>query len=182
MPGPKGLKITRTTISIPRQLKARMEAVTEPVNWSALACRTFEAKLAEIAAKKEQKSMDDVVTRLRASMRRAEDEQYRQGEQCGREWVEDRAEADELIRLERWKAKMGWEWAQFFADDPNGAYSVAELVVFVIWPEDDGDRSNAQSFWEGVLGDDISTADDPQFVKGFIEGALDLWDQVKNKL
>jgi hypothetical protein len=177
-------KSARTTISMPRQLKEQMEAVTEPVNWSALACRAFEAKLAEIAAKKEQKSMDDVITRLRASMRRVEDEQYRQGEQCGREWVEDLAEADQLIRLERWKARAGWEWDQLFSsDDQNRAYSMAELCVFEMWPEDDGDRGCARSFWEEALhGDDMSAADDPQFVKGFIEGALDLWNQVKHKL
>jgi hypothetical protein len=176
------IKSARTTVSVPRQLKEQMEAVTESVNWSALACRAFEAKLAEIAAKKEQKSIDDVVTRLRASMRQVEDEQYRQGKQCGREWVEDRAEADELIRLERWKAKMGWEWDQFFADHPNNAYSSAELFVFEIWPEDEGDRGTAQVFWVEALGDDSSAADDPQFVKGFIEGALELWDQVKDRL
>jgi hypothetical protein len=179
MPGP----YARTTISVPPTLKSQMDAVEESVNWSAVACRAFEAKLAEIAAKKEQKSMDDVITRLRASMRRVEDEQYRQGTQCGREWVEDRAEANDLIRLERWKARVGWEWDQLFSrDDQNNAYSMAELLVFEIWPEDDGDRSTAQSFWEEALGDDTSAVDDPQFVKGFAEGALELWDEIKDKL
>jgi hypothetical protein len=158
-------KSARTTISVPHHLKAQMEAVTEPVNWSALACRAFEAKLAEIAAKKEQKGMDDIVTRLRASKRRVEDEHYQQGDATGREWVKDQAEADELMCLERWKAKIGWEWDRLFTDD-----LVAELVVFAVWPEHDGDRGMANHFWEEVLGDDTSAADDPQFVKGLSKG------------
>jgi hypothetical protein len=180
---PDEIKSARTTISVPRQLKARMEAVAEPVNWSALACRAFEAKLAEIAAKKEQKSMDDIITRLRASKWRVENEQYQQGDAAGRDWVKDLAEADELRRLERWKAEMGQYWAGCFTgDDQNCAYSAAEQVVFTVWPEHDGDRAVVRDFWEQALGDDTSAADDPQFVKGFVEGALALWDEVKDQL
>ena len=55
----------RTTISVPLELKKRMDKVKEDVNWSALACRAFEQKLAEVASKKENKTMNDVITRLR---------------------------------------------------------------------------------------------------------------------
>jgi hypothetical protein len=176
-------KSARTTISVPHHLKAQMEAVTEPVNWSALACRAFEAKLAEIAAKKEQKGMDEIVTRLRASKRRVEDEHSQQGDAAGREWVKDQAEADELMRLERWQAEMGVSWDGYFSDDdPNRAYSAAEQVVFTVWPEYDGNRAAVEDFWTQALGDDTSAADDPEFVKGFVEGALDLWDKVKAQL
>jgi hypothetical protein len=47
----------RTTITVPADLKRRMDAVTEEVNWSALAASAFEAKLTEIAKKKEAKKM-----------------------------------------------------------------------------------------------------------------------------
>ena len=46
-----------------------------------MACRAFEDKLAEIATQKEKKDMSDIVTRLRASKRQAEDAQYKAG--CG---------------------------------------------------------------------------------------------------
>jgi hypothetical protein len=42
-------KHARTTITVPADLKARMEAVGEPVNWSAIACQAFEQGLAKIA-------------------------------------------------------------------------------------------------------------------------------------
>ena len=60
----------RTTISIPRALKSRMDEVTENVNWSAVAARSFEDKLAEIISRKEIREMEEVVERLRASKRR----------------------------------------------------------------------------------------------------------------
>jgi hypothetical protein len=37
------MPMTRTTVSIPVSLKARMDAHEPPINWSAIACRAFEA-------------------------------------------------------------------------------------------------------------------------------------------
>ena len=51
-----------------------------------------------------------------------------------------------------------------------------------IHPKHEGDRSVAEEFWERQLGDQASLAHEPIFVKGFVEGALDLWDQVKDEL
>src|SRR5262245_7183403 len=70
----------RTTITIPLGLKARMDAVSENVNWAGIAGVAFEAKLAEIAARKlEEASMSDAenidmaaaAERLRAEKRRS---------------------------------------------------------------------------------------------------------------
>ena len=158
---PETEKYTRTTISVPPALKEQMEAVETSVNWSALACRAFEEKLAELAAHKEKKDMRDIVTRLRASRRQAEDAQYKAGAEAGREWVEDTAEADELVRLERWKTAAKWEWDHIFGGDPNRNYSAAEQVAFVIWPEHDGNYTMSQVFWERALGDGASGMEDP---------------------
>ena len=127
--------------------------------------------------------MDDVITRLRASKRRVEDEQYHEGEKAGREWAESDAEADELRNLDRWVSRLGHELDTVFVDDTWGsAYSRAEQVAFVVWPEHDGDRRVAETFWEERLGDDTSAADNPHFVRGFVDGALDLWHKVKDQL
>jgi post-segregation antitoxin (ccd killing protein) len=45
-------RTTRTTISVPRDLKDRMDAVGVAVNWSAVACRAFERRVAEIEKRK----------------------------------------------------------------------------------------------------------------------------------
>src|SRR4051812_13093986 len=60
----------RTNISVPQELKARMEAVAEPVNWSSVACEAFESKLAEITARRGARDMREAIERLRASRRR----------------------------------------------------------------------------------------------------------------
>jgi len=176
-------KYTRTTISVPPALKEQMETVEASVNWSALACRAFEDKLAEIAARKEKKDMSDIVTRLRASKRQAEDTQYKAGAEAGREWVTDTAEADELSNLERWHNRLGQDVHAVFDDLAWGrAYSSAELVAFAVWPDRDEDRSAAEEFWGQCLGDETAAADNSQFVRGFVDGALALWDEVKDQL
>jgi hypothetical protein len=179
-------KYARTTISVPPALKEQMETVETSVNWSALACRAFEDKLAEIAAHKEKKDMNDIVTRLRASKRQAEDAQYKAGAEAGREWAGDTAEADELQRLERWSAetRQHWGWDKLFTEGNGSDSPVAELVVSTVWPDADGNYgySSVQDLWEQALGDNTSAKDDPSFVKGFVEGALALWDEVKDQL
>ena len=77
-------KHARTTITVPADLKARMEAIEEPVNWSALACQAFEHKLAEMIKQGGPKNMTDVVARLRASKDRLESEQYQAGQEPGK--------------------------------------------------------------------------------------------------
>jgi hypothetical protein len=175
-------KYARTTISLPPDVKAQMEVVEEPVNWSAIACRAFEDKLAEIAARKEKKDMSDIVARLRASKRQSEDAHYKEGFEIGREWAGDTAEADELERLERWYNRLG-NYVDAMFDDASRP--VADIILEVVWPEESHKGSRGMiwdAFWKPAIGDDISTLDDPSFVKGFVEGALALWGEVKKEL
>jgi hypothetical protein len=148
----------RTTISVPQDLKRRMDAVKEPVNWSAIACRAFEEKLAEIATKKEEKTMIAIIQRLRASK---PDLFYQQGQEDGRRWASEQAKYDDLLRLERLhdRKRAGGEWETLF-DDP---------VI----------RS---SFWRTYVGKSVFTDHHPAFFRGFAEGALALWLEVKDKL
>lgn len=52
----KPAQTPRINITLTGDLKERMQAVTEDVNWSAIASRAFELKLAEIAARKQVKA------------------------------------------------------------------------------------------------------------------------------
>ncbi len=173
-------KHARTTITIPPDLKARMEAVEEPVNWSAIACRAFEQKLAEIIRRKGPKDMAEVIDRLRASRRRHESEQLALGNARGQSWARDQAEVGELILLERLRDECGRrDWDGLFMSGEGDAYGSSEHFVFAIWPERDGDRGAATEFWE-MLGIEHHPQDD--FVRGFAEGALEVWDEVKDRL
>jgi hypothetical protein len=182
-------KATRTSISVPPDLKARMDAVDEPVNWSAVACRAFEAKLAEIATRKGVREMKDVVQRLRASQQQAEDKSYKEGFEAGKEWAMREAEAPELRRLASLKQRLrhDWEYAMFSTDEHTSAYGPAERLLFAVQPDTDGDRQLAAERWAGMLiGCSEDNAErlacDGEFVHGFAEGALDVWSEVENQL
>ena len=176
-------KTVRNTISIPAELKARMHAVEEDVNWSAVASQAFEQKLAEIIQRKGVKDMGDVVARLRASKQAGETEQWTLGVGHGREYAKQAATAAELQRLERWRFSLSqdeWEWC--FQED-SSAYAVCERFVFVIQPDTDGDRRQADEFWEAAVGNDhAALTEDPKYVLGFAAGALEVWGEVKDQL
>jgi hypothetical protein len=173
-------KHARTTITVPADLKARMEVVAETVNWSAIACSAFEQKLGEITKRKGAKDMKEVIDRLRASKQKHESDQYKEGHEAGREWAKNEAEAGELIRLEKLHdACSPAEWGQFFWTSDRDAYGAAELFVFKIWPDDDGDRDAARNFWDGQGHEEYP---DDDFVRAFAEGALEIWGHVKGKL
>ncbi|MBU1702315.1 MAG: hypothetical protein KJ970_12030 [Candidatus Eisenbacteria bacterium] len=178
---------TRTTISVPADLKRRMDKVTEPVNWSALACQAFQGKLAEIASKKEKKNMSDVIERLRASKRSSDSECYKDGYAAGQEWAKNRAEARELERLDSLQARLAHEpsygWNEYFDSDyGSSAYGLGERLYFDLDPEYNGDRSAAKDFWECVVGEKISSDLPDEFIRGFAEGALSIWNEVQGKL
>lgn len=58
----------RTTISIPDALKDRMNAVTERVNWSAVASAAFENEIAKIEVKRRNDQFRQIVERLKGTM------------------------------------------------------------------------------------------------------------------
>ena len=183
--GKKKSNIVRTSISVPRELKRRMDKVKEDVNWSALACQAFQEKLAEIAARKEVKAMADVVERLRASKRKSDNEEYQAGHKEGREWAEGHAEAAELERLkalrDQYEREPTYNWEWFFSGEGQSQFSVGQTLYFAINPvaEEDRDYSAAGEFWESV-----ASTDDPdsEFVRGFADGAIDLWIEVQDQL
>lgn len=171
----------RVTVTVPKDLKARMDAIDEAVNWSAVASRAFEQTLADIISRRGVKQVEDVINRLRASKQRLAAGMYRDGFEAGRSWAEQTAEADELERL----ADIGTErWADMFGSaDSNCAYGPGELFVFTVIPAHDGDRIGASDFWSGIAGDEgEAVSNNPEFVRGFAEGAYALWREVEDKL
>jgi hypothetical protein len=154
-----------------------MEAVEEPINWSAIACRAFALKLAEITTRQEVRQMGDVIARLRASKQQHEAVVYKRGVEAGQEWAKRRAEAAELTRLERLHTELRGDLSQAFHDSADSAYGSGELFFFTICPEDDGDREAASDFWE-----DHEESNDSEYVRGFADGALNVWSEIKDQL
>lgn len=174
------MAVERISVSIPEDLKERMDTVTEPVNWSQVAAQAFEVKLAEIAAKKVERTMDDVAQRLRVSKLEGGSKLVKAGREGGRKWAEDKAEWRELEKLndarddfERGLKKKG---VPYF-------YKTLDWTTFL------GDSASDQAdFWNpyggraaggSQLGKHHPHID---FVVGFWIGALEVYDQLKDTL
>jgi hypothetical protein len=169
------------SISVPPDLRARMDKVKEPVNWSAIACQAFEAKLNEIAKVKELKDMSDVIERLRASKQETASDEYNHGVEAGEEWAKSTAEYAELRRLGELEERTSTvDWEQFFCTGDSDAYGAANRLVFAIQPDTEGSRMAAEEFWEFTVGEDTELTDD--FVRGFADGALKVWHEVKDQV
>jgi hypothetical protein len=179
-------KHARTTISVPPDLKARMDTVDEPVNWSAIACQAFEEKLAEITKRKGAKDMRAAIQRLKVSKRKLEAKGHQVGFKAGETWAMSRAEADELQRLAQFYEACERDssgWVGFFNMSENSsAYSPSERIAIAIGGEEyDGNRGFAQDFWKEV---DLDLRDPAAnlFVRSFVEGAMELWNQIKDEI
>ncbi len=175
----------RTTISVPGELKARMGRVKEPVNWSALACSAFEDKLAEIAARKETKVMNDVVERLRATLRNESSDAFNEGYEAGTKWAENTATAAELKRLESFqktmRARSGRDWGEWFRSKGNHLPWL-ELVKVIQNNKNLRPPTGASAFWKTVRGESSQYSTDGDFLRGFVVGAVDLWTRVQEQL
>jgi hypothetical protein len=171
----------RQIVSIPDDLKKRMDKVADQVNWSAVAASAFEKKLGEIAESKETKDMNDVIQRLRKSKIESEGETFKEGRDAGKSWVENNAEVPELKRLDRYHAENHRD-AWYLCTVESDAFSAAEHLARAITGDNDLDRSGMREFWQGVLGDDEEKIHDDDFLKGFVDGAMELWSEVEGKL
>ena len=123
--------VVRTTISIPADLKRQMDKV-KSANWSAIAYRAFEVEIGAITQTKEKKTMDDVISRLRASKMANDSELFKEGFAAGSLWAKDFAEASELEHLSAFKelrdSEPVYDWQRFFHDESDSAYTTAEFL------------------------------------------------------
>jgi hypothetical protein len=171
---------TRTNISISRDLKKRMDAVKVPVNWSAVAAQAFAKKLKELESQKEVKGMHDVIARLRASQQLESNEDYQTGRKAGEEWAREKATTRELRRLKKFSSEFDcrdWNWSPpMWGGDTCG---IAHYILVEMDPKCEGDRVASEGFWEEALDEQYPEGD---LLRGFCDGALEVWDQVKDKL
>ena len=116
-------------IYIPDALKRRMDAV-EGVNWSPLACRAFEIKLAELITKRGAKDMDDVVARLKALKANTDDELTKAGREHGRAWASNTADKPELELLAAHMKARGGECDRSFRAEVEWGFRSARSVRF----------------------------------------------------
>lgn len=189
MPKNKTRGVARTAVSLAPELLRRMRATKGEVNWSAIAAQAFEAELTRLDIRKGNKKMDHVVERLRASRRECVTSLFETGFMEGRMWAEEVAEEIELRRLERArltaKSQMNFgynNWLLGLRDKPN--ISPRAAFVYCIRPTDYDVlyEEGIDNFWEEVLEVSAPESDESEFVHGFADGALSIWEEVANKL
>jgi hypothetical protein len=174
----------RTSVSLPIDLRKRMDKVGESVNWSLVAVRAFEQELGRIASQKKEKNMSDVISRLRASKNKSNGERFEAGKELGVKWARETAEAEELELLSEHHDAMQRENYDIFAPSAfNDAYGMWESLFFHIHRDDDGDRQACEEFWDVAVGEENRPhLSNGEFLRGFVDGALEVWDEVKNQI
>ena len=108
---------------------------------------------------------------------------YKDGFEAGQEWAKQTAEVNELERLDLYRrSARSNEWDYFFDTEENSAYSGGYTLHLIIHPEQEG-RAESDAFWERVAGPDYNVLSrDGDYVLGFAEGALAVWNEVKDQL
>jgi hypothetical protein len=155
----------RVTLYVSDDLKARMDTAGEAVNWSAVAQRAFlEAVLAR-AVRKDASDMTNVVERLRVSKERVEARDHAAGKARGAMWAKQDAEYDELQRVAEYDGEL--------SDEAGKDHTV---LMSVIDPENEKDPRD----WPDIWGQREAPTD--AFIKGFIEGATEVFDEVADQL
>ncbi len=165
--------MARTNVYVSDELKARMDAVAEPVNWSQVAAAAFEARLAQIVARKGVENMDDVVARLKASKAECESEEHEAGFESGKDWAERQASWRELDRLTTATSESN------FWDAGGDSVNWPRLVLVAMNPAaDDWRASDISDFWKDQCDADPSL----DWLGGFCDGALEVFNEVAGKV
>lgn len=86
------MKYTRTSIAIPKDLKAQMDSVEPGVSWSRIACKAFEQEVSRI--KSESSEHRTIIERIRAT-KPSESATPSYG-QYAKEWIRDHATYEQL--------------------------------------------------------------------------------------
>ena len=160
--------MAKMTISIPDDLKARMDSVEQRVIWSAVSSAAFETKLGELSAEREKLAMSTVIERLRTSKLESEGEDYKAGYEAAQEWASGSAEYPELKNLSELFGRAQYE------DFPYDAQQIAELA---------DDNNVPDCFWEGVIPEDGNWREvSDTWLDGFMNGVSDFFDSVKDEI
>lgn len=186
-------EFTRMSISLPQELRDRMDAVQDSINWSAVAQQGFEEKLSSIA-RADEPTVAAAIARLRGTVADRTGAEYRRGLEAGRHWAMNDATVAELRRLreffDRLEAGGGFDaWLAKNRETSerlghavfskwHNAGSIASCVKEIPFEADDfAYRSIAAA--KAMFGGEANMAKD-RLLAGFVGGALAFWGEVEN--
>lgn len=156
--------MARVTVYVPDDLKAEMDAAGDDLNWSNIAQGAFRDAITSNRLKHGVKDMSDVIERLRASKRRVQAEERAYGQEAGKKWAAEYAEYDELERL----------MAASLID-------TVDLQTFMKCydPQDNLCASEWEDLWQAWWG---AASPSKTALAGFVEGAVEVFEAVQDKL
>lgn len=166
--------MARTTISLPDELKAEMDKVAEQANWSEIAASAFLAEIQRIKIRNQRtegKKMNAAIERLKKSKADYAKEASDRGHADGVRWAQHKAEYGELKRLsENWEQSETTE-----TEDALGAPGVFGRMI----SNDEFGRLSINDFWTNNGSDESGDQYSFEYWDGFVEGALEVFDQVE---
>jgi hypothetical protein len=135
--------------------------------------KVVENPMAEEKSMVKEKSMEEVISRLKAAAEEESKEDYQRGHDSGERWAKEEATPKQLRRLAKWYVGNDIPGdddgkAGVIHDAINPAYSLSDEYMLIFWEEE-----------VGVMVDEI---EDYDFAKGFVEGVLEVWDSVKDRV
>jgi hypothetical protein len=169
--------------SLPKALKARIDAVEERVNWSAVPAQAFETQLLRLRSQREATNMDELIERMLAGDELDSKANYDERSRTGKDWGQREkggATANELRALQKLQGspqnvtQMFESWARW---RPNGvAHGLYDAIHLT--NTSGGEWTKVEGLWEDVLGEnwkgEIANCD---FVSGLVDGALATWEE-----
>lgn len=168
----------KINIYVPDEMKARMDNVDRGANWSAIAQRAFELELNHLERIKEVKSRTDVIERLRQDKESTAAERVAHGRKYGVDWAKLEASYPKLSRIAHIDVE---QWSGAGSD--AGAFTTAELVYMEVFDEEDRPRMDQVMHFYGFKDErELDIWLDDAYVRGFVEGAQDVWEEVKNRI
>ena len=157
----------KVNLYVPEDLKARMDDTGEAVNWSAVAQRAFREAISTHHIQQDRSGMEHVIERLRASKERYEDRELATGKEVGSKWAKTKAEYFELVAV-----------ASFDPDTHDGELD-CDTLQRQIDPDGETDPREWADFWETYYGRGRPS---DAFIRGFIEGATEVYDAIAEQL
>jgi hypothetical protein len=124
--------------------------------------------------------MDEVVARLKAAAEVESNEDHQKGVKDGERWAKEAATPKQLGRLQEMDNDTDDLLALY---DSRTSDNIACGLYRVLFPGENDHWREVEGFWEGVLGEDSKDLiKDLDFTRGFVAGALDVWNKVADKL
>lgn len=132
--------------------------------------------LSELTPPKELKEMANVINRLRELSKEETSAAEKAGIECGRAWAKETATPKELRRLDEFRSDRNYEQSMLMIDGHEGA---ASLNVLSAIQGSEADWRDAEEFFSSESQPMLS---EEGFATGFVDGALEVWHQVKDAL